>query len=240
MRLGRLGRRCFLPTGLGLCLFLAWTGGGPLGEGRGVARAAEADNPGNPAAAEHQPAGEAGEAGEHHAPTLHAKSLALQLLNFAVLVAILIKFGGGAINKALQARHEQLKADLAAAAAGRAEAEARLKKQEQRLAGLEREIAGMLSGIKQEAEVEKARLIAAAEERARRLREEAAFVIDQQVKEAAASLRREAADGAIRVAEEILRRSINPGDQQRLLDGFINDVSDGAPAAAPAVVGKAV
>jgi F-type H+-transporting ATPase subunit b len=167
-----------------------------------------------------------------HTPAISGKSLALQLLNFGVLLAILIKFGGGAINKALAGRHEQLKAELAAASAARAEAEGRLRKQEARLSGLEREIEAMRAGIKQEAEVEKARLIAAAEERAKRVREETAFVIAQQIKEAQVIVRRDVAENALRIAEEILRRAIDANDQRRLLDGFVKDVTDGAGDAA--------
>jgi F-type H+-transporting ATPase subunit b len=188
------------------------------------------------AAAEHQAAGEH-EAGEHEAPSHEApsidgKKLALQFLNFGVLLFILIKFGGSAVNKALLARHQQLKADLAAAALARAEAEQRLKKQDQRMANLEKEIITMRAGIQQEADAEKARLIAAAEDRAQRIREETAFMIEQQVKEGEAVLRREASNGAMKIAEDILRRSMDGRDQQRFLDGFIEDVGavDGAAA----------
>ena len=124
-----------------------------------------------------------------------------------MLLFILVKFGGPAISKALAARHQQLKAELAAASAARAEAEARLKQQEARLAALEQEIDGIRAGIKAEAEAEKARLIAAAEERAKRIKEETAFVLDQQVKEAEARLRREVAQAAVDLAEQMVRRS---------------------------------
>jgi len=162
-------------------------------------------------------------------PTIHPGKLALQVLNFAVLVFILIKFGGPAFNKALRERHEQLKADLAAAATARAEAEARLARQEARLGALEQEIASIQSGVKQEAEAEKARLIAAAEERAKRIREETSFALDQQVKEAEARLRREVALAAVGLAEQMVKSSLNPADQQRLVDTFVADVGGGAP-----------
>jgi F-type H+-transporting ATPase subunit b len=170
--------------------------------------------------------GEEGGEAEHaeHTPSIDLKKLALQFLNFAVLLFILIKFGGGAINKALAARHQQLKADLASAAELRAIAEAKLGRQEARLASLENEIADMRRGIKAEAEAEKSRLIAAAEERASRIKTETAFMVDQQVREAEVRLRRESADTALKVAEEILRRAIGTGDQQRLLDTFVTDV----------------
>jgi F-type H+-transporting ATPase subunit b len=164
------------------------------------------------------------EAAAEETPSINGKKLALQLLNFGVLLAILIKFGGGALSKALASRHEQLKAEVAAASEARAQAEARLRKQEERLGGLEREIAAMRAGIKAEAEVEKAQLIAAAEDRAKRIREETAFVVDQQVKEAQVALRREVADNAMRIAEETLRRSVNAEDQRRMVEGFMSEV----------------
>jgi len=173
-------------------------------------------------------------------PSINGKKLALQLLNFGVLLAILVKFGGSAVNKALASRHEQLKAEVAAASEARAQAEARLRKQEDRLAGLEREIANMRAGIKAEAEVEKAHLIAAAEERAKRLREETAFVIGQQVKEAQVALRREVADSALRIAEDTLRRGVNAEDQRRMVEGFMSEVVGPVPLVPSVPTGKGI
>jgi F-type H+-transporting ATPase subunit b len=169
------------------------------------------------------------EAGEH-GPSLDLGKLALQLLNFAVLLFILIKFGGGAINKMLAARHAQLKADLASASALRAAAEAKLGEQEGRLVRLEAEIAAMRAGIHAEAESEKQRLMAAAHERTRRIEAETTFLVEQQVRESEARLRRESADAALKMAEELLRRSVGPADQQNFLERFIAGVDAGGPA----------
>jgi F-type H+-transporting ATPase subunit b len=166
-------------------------------------------------------------------PEIHGWKLLAQLANFGVLVFILIKFGGPAVSKALTARHQQLKADLAAAAEAKTAAEKRLAVQEQRLASLEQEIAGMRAGIKQEAEAEKARLIELAEERARRIQEETKFLLDQQVKQAEADLRREAALMAVDMAEQMVRRSFDANDQKRLVDGFVGDVSDAGAGSRP-------
>ena len=197
----------------------------------GVARAAE------PAAAE---AGEAHEAGaEEQKPPLDGKKILIQFANFAIVAGLLGWFGGRAINKALVARHAQLKADLASAAEARASAEQRLKLHEARLASLEQEIAAIRAGIKEEADAEKARLIAAAEDRARRIREETAFLLDQQVKEAEVRLKREAADASLEVAEQILRQALDGRDQQRMVDTFVREVAggDGAPARTPSPPG---
>jgi F-type H+-transporting ATPase subunit b len=179
----------------------------------------------------HQVAGEVAQAeqhpGEGHGegpPEVDAKKLIFQFVNFGVLLFILVKFGGGAMNKALKARHEQLKADLASAAQLKAAAEAKLAEQEKRLSSLETEIAEMRRTLALEAEAEKGRLIAAAEERVGRIKTETAFLIEQQVRDASERLRRESAEAALKIAEDILRRSIGAADQQKLLDTFVGNV----------------
>jgi len=202
----------------------------------GTLRAAE---PGGAEAApaEHGEAHAEGEGeGEAHGPTLAPGKLGLQLLNFAVLLFVLVKFGGGAINKMLAARHHQLKGDLASAAELRAAAEAKLAVQEQRLARLENELASLRENIKADAEAEKQRLIAAADVRARRIAEETSFLVEQQIREAEVKLRRESAEVALGIAEDILRRVVGPADQQRFLDKFLVDTeATAATRPAPAV-----
>jgi F-type H+-transporting ATPase subunit b len=178
------------------------------------------------AGGEHAAAHEGGEhAGGGHEASLDMGKLTFQLINFAVLAGILGWFGGRAINKALLARHQQLKADLVAASDARAAAERRASDQEKRLASLETEIEAIRVGIKQEAEAEKQRLIAAAEERAKRIGEETKFLLDQQVKEAEATLKREVAEAAVKIAESLVTRSLTGADQQRLIDAFVTDAA---------------
>jgi len=185
--------------------------------------------------ATHEAAEEASEAASHETATAeghgeHAAAiesplrLVLSLVNFAILAGVLIKFGGGAVKKGLAARHTQLKTDISQAAELKTHAEARYHAQEARLAGLEQEIAALRAKMKAEAEAEKTRLLAAAEERASRVREETRFLLEQQTKEAAQTIRREAAEAAVRLAEEILRRQVGSADQQRLLETFVQDV----------------
>jgi F-type H+-transporting ATPase subunit b len=173
--------------------------------------------------AEHEGTGDVG--AEHEGAHIDAGKLAAQLVNFAALAFVLVWFGGKAINKALLARHQQLKSEMASAAEAKAAAEARLAVQEKRLAALEQEIASIRAGIKEEAESEKARLIALAEERARRIKDETSFLLAQQVKEAELQLRHEAGKAAVDMAEQLVRKSMGPADQQRMLDAFVGDVA---------------
>lgn len=169
-------------------------------------------------------AGDAG--GEHHA-SINPKTLALQFLNFGVLVFLLGYFGGRAVNKALRARHDQLKNDLEEASKARAAAEARLKVQEKRLANLEQELAAMRASIVQDADKERARIIAAAQEKALQVQEDTKFQLEQQIKEAEVRFRAEVALAAARIAEDMLKRAVTTGDEQRLAQSFIAELGAG-------------
>jgi F-type H+-transporting ATPase subunit b len=169
-----------------------------------------------------------GDEGGHH-EGIDPKTLALQFLNFGVLLFLLIKFGGSAINKSLRARHDQLKADMEEANRLRLAAEARFKEQEKRLANLEGELEAMRQGILKEAESEKARIIAAAEEKARRVQDETRFQLEQQVKEAELRFRAEVAQAALKIADELLRRQVNGGDEQRLVQNFVAELGAAGP-----------
>jgi F-type H+-transporting ATPase subunit b len=170
-------------------------------------------------------AGEHG--GEHHG--IDPGTLGLQVLNFGVLLFLLIKFGGGAINKSLRARHEQLKADLDEANRLREAAEARFKLQEKRLANLEQELEAMRQAILKEAEYEKTRIIAAAEEKSKRVQDDTRFQLEQQVKEAELRFRAEVAQAALKIADELLRRSVNTADEQRLIQSFVAELGAASP-----------
>jgi F-type H+-transporting ATPase subunit b len=167
-----------------------------------------------------------GEHGEHAG--VDAKTLTLQLLNFGVLLFLLIWFGGRALRKAFASRHDQLKADIESAAAQRILAEQRFREQDTRLANLEQELAALRAAVGEEGERERARLLAGAEEKAKRIQDETRFQLDQQVKEAEQRLRAEVASTAVKVADEILRRSVNPDDERRLAQDFA--AGAGAPA----------
>jgi F-type H+-transporting ATPase subunit b len=177
---------------------------------------------GAPLALAAAPAGEQG-GGEHHAE-FSGKTFAFQLINFGILVAVLGFFGGRAINKALAARHEQMKRDLEEAVQSRAAAEARLKQQERRLGNLEKEVSALRASIKEEAIIEEKRLVEAAEEKARRIQEETKFLMNQEIKQAEIRFREEVAAEAVRIAEEVVLRAVKPEDDKRLNQTFIAEL----------------
>jgi F-type H+-transporting ATPase subunit b len=179
-------------------------------------------------AAEHEAASavaehEHGEHGSEHA-AFSSKTFALQLLNFGVLLFLLVWFGGRAMNKSLRAKHDQLKADIDTATRQRDEAKRAFEAQEQRVAGIEKEVAALRASLRADAEREQAALLAGAQERARKIQDEMRFQLDQQVKDAEAILRAEVASASVKLAEKLVRNSVNPDDERRLAREFVAGV----------------
>ena len=212
---------------------LAWSAGAALADESPPSPAPEL------AAAGHEglAATPAGESGGHHAAAhgghgeqgaehgehagFSGKTFALQLLNFGVLLFLLIRFGGRAMNKSLRARHEQLKGDIGAAARLRDEAMRKFEAQEQRVSDLEKEIAALRATMRKDAAHEQARLLEGAQERAKRISEEMRLQLDRQVKEAELLLRSEVASASVKLAEGIVRKAVNMDDERRLAQEFV-------------------
>jgi F-type H+-transporting ATPase subunit b len=168
--------------------------------------------------------------GEHGEHGLDLGRLAFQLINFGVLVGILGFFAGKGINRALAARHEQMKKDLDEANAARTAAQNRLVEQESRLKNLEAEVQALLASIKDEGAKEEALLLGTAEERSRRIQAETQFLVEQQIKEAQVNFRKEVAEATARIAEVIVRRAVRPEDEARLQQTFVTDLQTGKEA----------
>jgi F-type H+-transporting ATPase subunit b len=125
------------------------------------------------------------------------------------------------MNKSLRARHEQLKGDINEAARLRDEATRKFKAQDQRVADLEKEVAALRASMQQDAEREQARLLEGAQERAKRIQDDMRFQLDQQVKEAESLLRAEVASASVKLAEELVRKSLTTEDERRLAREFV-------------------
>ena len=73
--------------------------------------------------------------------------------------------------------------------------------------------------------------MASAEEKARRIQEETRFLMDQEVKQAEIRFREEVAAQAVRIAEEVVQRSVKPEDDKRLSQSFVADLEGGGKPA---------
>lgn len=158
------------------------------------------------------------------------RDLFYALLNFALLIGVLVYFVRKPITAFFADRRLRIQDDLKAASDVRAEAEARYAKWQRRLMDLESELAGIRETARQRAATEREQILADAAAGAERIRRDAIAAVDQELRRARAQLRQEAADLAIELATESLRRQVTGADQDRLLDEFVATI-ERAPSA---------
>jgi F-type H+-transporting ATPase subunit b len=162
-----------------------------------------------------------GHGGEHG---LNWYDFGLRFLNFAIMVAILVKLLKKPLTDFLVSRRENIATALAELEQQKAEADAKCKEYKEKLATLDREVEQIVGEYVQEGEVEKGRILEAAEKQAQYLKQQAQLTIQQEVKSARESLQEEIAELSVAAAEEILRKNIKAKDQDRLVQEFMTKV----------------
>jgi F-type H+-transporting ATPase subunit b len=203
----------------------------------GLAAADEADE----VAAEVEPAAEGTE--EHvdhaHGPFYTHTTFWAAVINFALLLFVLRKLGSKPLAEFLQERRRVMERSMTEAAELRAKAEALQKEYAARLAQLDADLQKLRDDIARAAQEDKTRIVAEAEETARRLRRETEGLIEQHAKALSLSVRRDVVEAATSAAEQILRGSLTESDQQRLADGFKHGLASGATKDAQPAAGGA-
>ncbi|ROR03478.1 F0F1 ATP synthase subunit B [Desulfosoma caldarium] len=160
-------------------------------------------------------------AGGHEAAGLPWKDFFLRLMNFAIMVAILIKLLKKPVANFFSSRRENIQRLLTELEEKKKEMEAKAAEYQAKLAALDQETEQILAEYIQEGEAEKQKIIEAAEKEAHYIKEQARFAIQQEIKAAKESLQEEIAELSVNAAEDLLKKSIRPEDQDRLIDEFI-------------------
>jgi F0F1-type ATP synthase membrane subunit b/b' len=176
-----------------------------------VAVAAWSALPGLAMAAEH------GE-GAGHSPG--PGSLGWYWVNFALLLVLLVWKGRPPMNTFLEERKENALAELRAAERMRDEARARLAELEAKVTRVETDVRAILDETLRLAEAERDRILAGAEEAAKRIQSQATLMVEQEVRRARSELSREVTESASREAVAILRNAFSDSDQDRLIREF--------------------
>jgi F-type H+-transporting ATPase subunit b len=129
------------------------------------------------------------------------------------------------ILKALQAREEKQRGDLAAAAKANADAKAALADYEQKLAEAHAEARKLLDQTRADADQLRAKLKAETEAEMVKLRDQASADIDRARQAALQDLYAHSAELATAVAAKILQRQIDEADTQRLVDQSLEELN---------------
>ncbi len=173
-------------------------------------------------AAEHGDAAEA-----HHGGSLSkAKLMDLfwRVLNFAVLVVILVKFGAKPIANGLSGRQKAITEEIQGLEARRDAAENSYKEFTAKLASVEKDIDGIVEKAVAQAEIEKAKIIENAEKAAADIQRQAEMAIQNEITVARRNLKNEIADGAAVMAEELIVKNLTDADQEKIIEDYLSKV----------------
>ena len=145
-----------------------------------------------------------------------------RITNFAIVAAALIFALKKPLAGYLQARTDQIRAELADAKEKSEKAEVELQQAKDLIASLDSEVEKAKGEARKAAEAEKARILQAAETEAARIREIATKEIDNEVETARRKLLARAAELSVSLAHEKLEKSMTDEDQAKLIDRSID------------------
>jgi len=159
------------------------------------------------------------EEGEAHASLF--KDYMWKIINFAILVIVLYKFGKKPLQSFLKQRAELIEKTLKEAKEAKELAEKALRQVEVRLKDKDKEIETILSMSKKSGEDERGRLIEQGDNLRDKILEQAKTNIAYELKQAKEAIKAEAAEIAIELAEKKLKEKLTKEEQEKLLEESI-------------------
>ena len=157
-------------------------------------------------------------------------ALLWQAANLALLLGVVFAAARKPVTAYFAERREQIRTDIQTADKLLADSKEQFAAWQEKLSELEQSVASIREETRERAEDERDKIIAAAHDRANRIKEDAVSAIDQELRGARAELREEAANIAVDLAATMLNQQVDDRDRERLLDEFITHVEPNGTA----------
>jgi F-type H+-transporting ATPase subunit b len=147
-----------------------------------------------------------------------------QLANLVVFVFILVKFAGPQLRAFLFQRRKSISSQLEQARRLLAEAKARDDEWEKKIEDLQAESERIGEQAREIGRLERERILEQARAQAERIRQGAERAAEQELVRARAQLREESVRLAMALAERTVREKLNPQDQERLVEEYLENM----------------
>lgn len=154
----------------------------------------------------------------------HGVPLHWKVINLVVFLSAIFLLVRKPFSQAMADRKSSIQSELKRAKAEKEAAENKLREIEARLNRLQDEITEIKDNAAKEAQAEYARLSKQTEEEAERLQSMASREIEGATKLAQIELKRFAAQKAVELAENIIRKELKPTDAARLVNDFAKEL----------------
>jgi len=148
------------------------------------------------------------------------KDFLWRLLNFSLTVAILVYFVSKPLKNAMASRREGIEQAIKASEDAAEAAQAKYAEYDNKLIQAESEIETIKGSIKEEAELEKERIVAEAKQMAEKIKLDAQKASDNEIAKARLTLQQEAVTMAVSIAEDVLKKAVTKEDQARLVEEY--------------------
>lgn len=152
------------------------------------------------------------------------KDLGFRVMNFVVLLIILVKFGAKPIAESLGSRRQQIRDELEDLEAKKAKAEQDYKEFSAKLETVEKDVDSIVEKAVAQAEVEKARILEAAEQSAADIKRSAEAAVANEIVAAKRDLKVSATEQAAVMAEEIIVKNLTADDQVKIIEDYLDKV----------------
>lgn len=166
---------------------------------------------------------QAASGGEHHGGNQLA-DLGWRVLNFVIFAAIIYFAGAKSAKSFLGARVDGIRAQLESAEKAKSEAEAKASDLFRKMESLESEVREIEDTLRREGEVERDRIIEAAEAAAQKIKEQAKLSAEQELKRSVEAIKREAVEAALVLAEKMVSQGLGKEDQKRLVSEYVDSL----------------
>jgi F-type H+-transporting ATPase subunit b len=160
--------------------------------------------------------------GEAHAASI--TELFFPLINFLIFAFLVKRYGLPLIRQHLKQRRETLTEAVATAQQAKGEADGYIRKYQELLKVLDQEGDRIRESLRAEGERERTRIVAEAEQAAVKLKEDADFLADQEIKMARQQIRGEMALLAEAAAERVIQQHMAAADQDRMVENFSQQI----------------
>lgn len=152
------------------------------------------------------------------------KDLGWRVMNFIVLLIILVKFGAKPIANGLGARRRQIKDEIEDLEIKKVDAEKAYKEFSEKLESVEKDVGSIVQNAVAQAEIEKVRILEAAEKSADDVKRSAEMAIANEVTAAKRSLKVSVTEQAAVMAEELIIKNLTADDQVKIIEDYLDKV----------------
>ncbi len=149
-----------------------------------------------------------------------------QIVSFVLLILLLVRFTKKPLASFLSHRQEEIQNAMAQSARKKGEAAALLAEWQKKVDSLNQEVQDLHQKIRDEGEAERKKIVSRAQEESERIRLQAGVIAEQELFKARAALKKEMVDLSVDLAERLLKDTMKPQDQERLIQEYIGKVRE--------------